>query len=148
MDLTWESTLARIMATCSKDGLITGAHDLSEGGLAQALVESALRQARDAYADALAWLVFPDAARAQTDPDPGTVDSWFAPAKDKTYKQQQYYGTIGRHVGELKRAGGAPYIHTLVSTVPTAANAGYYAQIVAERAVLRRLVDADALPAA
>ena len=42
VDLTWESTLARIMATCSKDGLITGAHDLSEGGLAQALVESAL----------------------------------------------------------------------------------------------------------
>lgn len=44
--------------------------------------------------------------------------------------------------GELKRAGGAPYIHTLVSTVPTAANAGYYARIVSEKAVLRRLVDA------
>ena len=42
VDLQWEATLARIMATCSKDGLITGAHDLSEGGLAQALVESAL----------------------------------------------------------------------------------------------------------
>ena len=42
VDLAWEATLARIMATCSKDGLITGAHDLSEGGLAQALVESAL----------------------------------------------------------------------------------------------------------
>ncbi|AWH91458.1 phosphoribosylformylglycinamidine synthase subunit PurL [Dietzia lutea] len=42
VDLTWEATLARIMATCSKDGLITGAHDLSEGGLAQAVVESAL----------------------------------------------------------------------------------------------------------
>ena len=68
----------------------------------------ALRQACDAYADALAWLVFPDAARAQTDPDPGTVDSWFAPAKDKTYKQQQFYGTIGRHVGELKRSGLMP----------------------------------------
>ncbi|GAA1735348.1 phosphoribosylformylglycinamidine synthase [Dietzia kunjamensis subsp. schimae] len=42
VDLAWEATLARIMATSSKDGLITGAHDLSEGGLAQALVESAL----------------------------------------------------------------------------------------------------------
>ncbi|PZO55773.1 MAG: phosphoribosylformylglycinamidine synthase II, partial [Leifsonia xyli] len=42
VDLPWEATLARILATCSKDGLITGAHDLSEGGLAQALVESAL----------------------------------------------------------------------------------------------------------
>ena len=44
--------------------------------------------------------------------------------------------------GELARVGGAPYLHTLISTVPTAASAGYYAQIVRERAVLRRLVQA------
>ena len=44
--------------------------------------------------------------------------------------------------GELKRVGGAPYLHTLISTVPTAANAGYYAEIVAEKAILRRLVEA------
>ncbi|MDX1882633.1 replicative DNA helicase [Mycolicibacterium sp. 120270] len=44
--------------------------------------------------------------------------------------------------GLLRRIGGAPYLHTLISTVPTAANAGYYAGIVAEKALLRRLVDA------
>jgi replicative DNA helicase len=44
--------------------------------------------------------------------------------------------------GELDRVGGAPYLHTLVDSVPTAANAGYYAQIVAEKAVRRRLVEA------
>lgn len=44
--------------------------------------------------------------------------------------------------GELGRAGGADYLHTLTSIVPTAANAGYYAGIVAERSILRRLVDA------
>jgi replicative DNA helicase len=44
--------------------------------------------------------------------------------------------------GLLRRAGGAPYLHTLISTVPTAANAGYYADIVAEKALLRRLVQA------
>lgn len=44
--------------------------------------------------------------------------------------------------GELGRVGGAPYLHTLISSVPTAANAGYYARIVRERAVLRRLVEA------
>jgi replicative DNA helicase len=44
--------------------------------------------------------------------------------------------------GLLKRVGGAPYLHTLISTVPTAANAGYYAGIVAEKALLRRLVEA------
>ncbi|MGZ4482043.1 MAG: replicative DNA helicase, partial [Gaiellales bacterium] len=44
--------------------------------------------------------------------------------------------------GELARVGGAPYLHTLISSVPTAANAGYYARIVREAAVLRRLVEA------
>ena len=43
---------------------------------------------------------------------------------------------------ELGRVGGAPYLHTLIATVPTAANAGYYAEIVAEKAILRRLVEA------
>ncbi|UBV42695.1 phenylacetic acid degradation protein [Deinococcus taeanensis] len=68
----------------------------------------ALRQASTLHPDVLAWMVFPDAAAVRTDEDPGTVESWFAPAKDKTYKQQQYYGVIGRHVGELKRAGLMP----------------------------------------
>jgi replicative DNA helicase len=44
--------------------------------------------------------------------------------------------------GNLQRVGGASYLHDLVSTVPTAANSAYYARIVAERAVLRRLVEA------
>jgi replicative DNA helicase len=44
--------------------------------------------------------------------------------------------------GELTRAGGAPYLHTLIATVPTAANAAYYAEIVAEKAQQRRLVEA------
>ena len=30
--------------------------------------------------------------------------------------------------GELARVGGAPYLHTLIASVPTAANAGYYAR--------------------
>lgn len=42
----------------------------------------------------------------------------------------------------LQRAGGPEYLHRLTSLVPTAANAGYYASIVAEKAVLRRLVEA------
>ena len=48
---------------------------------------------------------------------------------------------LDRH-GMLRRIGGALYLHTLISTVPTAANAGYYAGIVAEKALLRRLVEA------
>ena len=44
--------------------------------------------------------------------------------------------------GDLSRVGGQAYLHQLIASVPMAANAGYYAQIVAERAVLRRLVEA------
>ncbi|GEA84664.1 replicative DNA helicase [Cellulomonas gelida] len=44
--------------------------------------------------------------------------------------------------GEIGRIGGAPYLHTLIASVPTAANAGYYARIVRERAILRKLVEA------
>jgi replicative DNA helicase len=44
--------------------------------------------------------------------------------------------------GEIARVGGGPYLHTLIASVPTAANAGYYARIVRERAILRRLVEA------
>ena len=47
---------------------------------------------------------------------------------------------LAKH-GDLTRMGGPPYLHTLISSVPTAANAGYYARIVRERAILRRLVE-------
>jgi replicative DNA helicase len=44
--------------------------------------------------------------------------------------------------GEMGRVGGAPYLHNLLQSVPTAANAGYYARIVRETAILRRLIEA------
>ncbi|MGU3436223.1 replicative DNA helicase [Actinomycetes bacterium M1A6_2h] len=44
--------------------------------------------------------------------------------------------------GELRRIGGPPYLVTLTQTVPTAANASFYAEIVVEKAILRRLVEA------
>ena len=44
--------------------------------------------------------------------------------------------------GELERVGGAPYLASLMATVPTAANAGYYARIVKEKSLMRGLVQA------
>lgn len=43
---------------------------------------------------------------------------------------------------EFGRNGGAGYLHTLLEAVPTAANAGYYATIVAERSQRRTLITA------
>jgi replicative DNA helicase len=44
--------------------------------------------------------------------------------------------------GDLQRVGGMAYLHTTIQAVPTSANAGYYAKVVAEQAALRRLVEA------
>ncbi|WP_337061398.1 phosphoribosylformylglycinamidine synthase subunit PurL [Kineococcus sp. G2] len=43
LDLAHEKLLADVLVNCSRDGLVDAAHDLSDGGLAQALVESCLR---------------------------------------------------------------------------------------------------------
>ncbi|WP_239512381.1 replicative DNA helicase [Bifidobacterium aerophilum] len=44
--------------------------------------------------------------------------------------------------GDLDKVGGADYLHSLVASVPTAANATYYADIVHQRAVLRNVIAA------
>jgi replicative DNA helicase len=43
--------------------------------------------------------------------------------------------------GELAEVGGGPFLHTLVETVPTVANAAHYARLVADAARRRRVID-------
>ena len=43
----------------------------------------------------------------------------------------------------IEVVGGAGYLTTLLDSVPTAANAEYYARIVEEKAILRRLIEAS-----
>ena len=81
-------------------------------------------------------------------------DDFYRPAHQLIYRAILYLFSDNKDVDpvivagrldrnhDLERVGGAPYLHTLISSVPTAANARYYAEIVAEKAVLRRLVDA------
>ena len=45
--------------------------------------------------------------------------------------------------GQLGQVGGHIYLHELVSAVSVTANAAYYAEIVRDKAILRRLVDAS-----
>ena len=47
-----------------------------------------------------------------------------------------------RRNGQLERAGGGEYLTALINKVPTAAHVMRYANIVAEKAVLRRLITA------
>jgi ring-1,2-phenylacetyl-CoA epoxidase subunit PaaB len=66
--------------------------------------EDALKQAQEQFTDAeaLAWWVVPADKITKSDPSHETVESWFEPARDKTYKQQQYYATIGSVVSKPK----------------------------------------------
>jgi ring-1,2-phenylacetyl-CoA epoxidase subunit PaaB len=66
--------------------------------------EDALKQAQQQFTDAeaLAWWVVPADKITKSDPSHETVESWFEPARDKTYKQQQYYATIGSVVSSPK----------------------------------------------
>jgi replicative DNA helicase len=43
--------------------------------------------------------------------------------------------------GDLADVGGGPFLHTLVEAVPTVANAGHYARLVADAARRRRVID-------
>ncbi len=47
-----------------------------------------------------------------------------------------------RKSGKLETIGGSIYISDLLGSVPTAANVGYYARLVEEKAILRRLIEA------
>ena len=70
VDLDRERLLAEILVSAAADGLLAAAHDLSDGGLAQALVESCLRGGAGARialppgADPFVWLFAESAGRA------------------------------------------------------------------------------------
>jgi phosphoribosylformylglycinamidine synthase len=87
VDLAAEQRLAGLLTAAAADGLLTGAHDLSDGGLAQALVEACLVGGRGA-AVALPALLDPfvalfaeSAGRVLVTVAPGDVDAVTARAR-------------------------------------------------------------------
>lgn len=48
-----------------------------------------------------------------------------------------------KNTGELESVGGVSYLTTLVESTPTAANIVYYAKIVREKALLRKLINSS-----
>jgi phosphoribosylformylglycinamidine synthase subunit PurL len=70
VDLERERVLAEVLVAGSRDGILSAAHDLSDGGLAQAVVESCLRTGVGASldlpegADPFVWLFSESAGRA------------------------------------------------------------------------------------
>lgn len=56
----------------------------------------ALKEAVETFAapDVFVWWICPAAAITQS--EPAVAESWFAPAKEKSYRQQSQYGAVGR----------------------------------------------------
>jgi len=54
-------------------------------------------------ADVLTWWIIPEDNLVKSDTSNETIESWFAPAKDKTYKQQSSYGQVGNRPARVKR---------------------------------------------
>jgi replicative DNA helicase len=50
-------------------------------------------------------------------------------------------GNLLTRQGMISKVGGAPYLHTLIACVPTAASAAWYARIVREKSLLRKLTE-------
>ncbi|MBC6461472.1 DUF3987 domain-containing protein [Actinomadura sp. HBU206391] len=50
---------------------------------------------------------------------------------------------VGAEIGtrDLAKAGGAPYLHTLITTVPTTTNATYYAHMLRDLAYARQVIE-------
>lgn len=81
-----------------------------------------------------------------------TVDDFYRPAHADLFAAMLAMREAGRevdpltvadHLGDqIVRLGGAPYLLDCTAAVPTAANAAYYAEIVADAATRRRLSDA------
>ncbi|GAA1244518.1 phosphoribosylformylglycinamidine synthase subunit PurL [Pseudonocardia aurantiaca] len=79
VDLAAEERLAELLAAAAADGLLSGSHDLSDGGLAQALVESCLVGGRGATVelpalDPFVALFSESAARVLVTVDPDRAD--------------------------------------------------------------------------
>ena len=81
------------------------------------------------------------------------ADDFFDDAHRKIYTQLQEMYDTGhkidvtllvarlRDAGEFEMIGGAAYLAKLANSVPNAAHAVYYAEIVREKATMRRLID-------
>jgi phosphoribosylformylglycinamidine synthase len=91
LDLSAERTLAGILVAGSRNGLFSAAHDVSDGGIAQSLVEMAMRSgigariAVPAELDAFVFLWSESATRAVVVVSPDRNDEFLAMCAAKSF---------------------------------------------------------------
>jgi phosphoribosylformylglycinamidine (FGAM) synthase-like enzyme len=105
VDLYDEANLARLLVDASRSGLVTSAHDMSDGGLAQTLVEACLRRGIGAtvtlLGDPFVGLFSESAGRAIVTVAPDRLDPFLAMA-----------ASLGVPAGEIGRTGGSSLVVT------------------------------------
>ncbi len=105
VDLRDEANLGRLLVEAARGGYVTSAHDMSEGGLAQALVESCLRHGVGAtvslLGDPFVGLFSESAARAIVTVHPDRFDGLMTMA-----------ASLGVPAGEIGRTGGSALVVT------------------------------------
>jgi len=75
------------------------------GNVSASNARSALEEARHSFNhdEVLTWWLIAERNITKSDTSNESIESWFAPAKEKTYKQQSNYGQIGSHPSSKKR---------------------------------------------
>jgi phosphoribosylformylglycinamidine synthase len=103
VDLRDEANLGRLLVEAARGGYVTSAHDMSEGGLAQALVESCLRHQVGAtvslLGDPFVGLFSESAARAIVTVTSDRLDAFLTMA-----------ASLGVPAGEVGRTGGSSLV--------------------------------------
>jgi phosphoribosylformylglycinamidine synthase len=105
VDLRDEANLGRLLVEAARGGHLTSAHDMSDGGLAQTLVESCLRHGVGAtvslIGDPFVGLFSESAARAVVTVPPDRLDAFLTMA-----------ASLGVPAGEIGRTGGSALVVT------------------------------------
>jgi phosphoribosylformylglycinamidine synthase len=105
VDLLDEANLGRLLVEAARGGHLTSAHDMSDGGLAQALVESCLRHGVGAtvslLGDPFVGLFSESAARAIVTVRPHRLEAFLTMA-----------ASLGVPAGEVGRTGGSALVVT------------------------------------
>jgi len=105
VDLLDEANLGRLLVEAARGGYVTSAHDMSEGGLSQTLVESCLRHGVGAtvslLGDPFVGLFSESAARAIVTVRPDRLDAFLTMA-----------ASLGVPAGEVGRTGGSSLVVT------------------------------------
>lgn len=110
VDLAAEAALGEVLATAADRGLASAAHDLSDGGLAVALAESALRGGKGVRVtvdgDAFTALFSESAARAVVAVRPGEEEAFLALASTHGVPVAEI-GAVGGDALSVTHPGGA-----------------------------------------